>query len=120
MDSGSFGLHIKGMLSCSLLTLGIRQLWAGQSLPDKQGPKILNYHKIVKITYMGQTGKYSQHLPRKGDFSSSSVTKGAVLGEVGSQTFEIISDPDFYDTQTHALPPASLGAWDFNIQAQGY
>ena len=24
VDSGSFGLHIKGMLSCSSLTLGIR------------------------------------------------------------------------------------------------
>ena len=51
MDSGSFGLHMKGVLSgsCSL-TLGIREPWAGQSLPDKQDPKILKYHKIVKIT----------------------------------------------------------------------
>lgn len=55
-------------------------------------------------------GKYSQHLPLKGDFSLSSVTAGVVLWEVRSQIFETIADPAFYETQTQALPPTSVGA----------
>lgn len=101
-------LHMKGMLSSSCsLTLGIRSP-GRQSLPDKQDPEILKYHKNSKNhNTQARLANTLNIFLWRGISPSSSVTKGVVLWEVGSLIFEVITDPAFYDSLcTHALPPA--------------